>query len=137
MVTRKKKICKECGDIAYIFGHGLCTPCYNKNLQKNNNGINKRGKKIPKLSKKQKSREDKYKSLREIYLKEKRICECCGIAVSTEIHHKAGRDGENLFQHFLAVCRECHDKIEMNPEWAKENNYSISRLKENENESKL
>lgn len=28
-MTRKKKICKECGKEKYLFGHGLCENCYN------------------------------------------------------------------------------------------------------------
>lgn len=30
MITRKKKICKNCNKLNYIFGHGLCQYCYNK-----------------------------------------------------------------------------------------------------------
>lgn len=29
--------------------------------------------------------------------------------------------------HFLAVCRGCHQKIELSPLWAKENGYSEKR----------
>lgn len=125
MITRKKKWCKGCESEQFLFGKKLCINCYNK---QNNNGIKKSESKIPRISKTQKSREAKYKELQTIYLQNNPICECCATAKSVEIHHKAGRDGNNLFQHFLAVCRTCHDKIEMNPIWAKENGYSISRL---------
>jgi len=58
-----------------------------------------------------------------------RACGCTGH--TTEIHHKRGRVGALLTDesHFLAVCRSCHSMIELNPEWAKENGYSESRLK--------
>lgn len=125
MIIRKKKWCKGCESEQFLFGKGLCKSCYNKTQT---NGIQKSDTKIPKVSKNQKSREVKYQGLQRVYLETNPICECCRTAKSIEIHHKAGRDGNNLFQHFLAVCRACHDRIEMNPIWAKENGYSISRL---------
>ena len=56
-------------------------------------------------------------------------CRVCG-KEATEVHHKRGRIGKLLtaVKHFLAVCRTCHQRIEENPVWAKENNYSESRL---------
>ena len=53
---------------------------------------------------------------------------CKGLA--TEVHHKKGRIGKLLtdIRYFLGVCRECHNKIELNPTWAKENGYSLNRL---------
>ena len=60
---------------------------------------------------------------------------------ATDIHHKMGRIGyadewarqENIpllldVRFWLAVSRKGHQMIEENPEWAKENNYSIDRL---------
>lgn len=63
------------------------------------------------------------------YLKDHPMCECCKKAFATEIHHKKGRGiWLNIVKYFLAVCRLCHDKIEEHPDWAKQNNYSLSRL---------
>ena len=71
-----------------------------------------------------------YQKQRNEYLKEHPLCQVCHGKPSSEIHHRKGRDGNNLFQYFLAVDHECHRKIEENPEWAKEMGYSISRLKD-------
>lgn len=52
--------------------------------------------------------------------------------VSECVHHMAGRVGENLTNQktWLAVCLSHHRQIEDNPDWAKQNGYSESRLKE-------
>lgn len=86
------------------------------------------GKEIPKVSTKMKNRLSIYYKLREEYLKNNPICEVCKVKKSTEIHHKRGRNGPNLFLDFLAVDRDCHIKIETEPEWAKQNNYTITRI---------
>ncbi len=86
-------------------------------------------KRIPKRSKKQSQRLALYAKCRASYFESHRKCEVEGCTnVATEIHHKGGRDGDNLFKHLLAVCREHHQFIENNPLWAKEEGYSISRL---------
>lgn len=56
-------------------------------------------------------------------------CAVCG-GVSCDVHHTIGRDGWrlNASEYFLAVCRDCHTHIELNPEWAKDNGYSDKRL---------
>jgi hypothetical protein len=84
---------------------------------------------MAKISKQQKLRLEKYNILRDDYLGSHPNCEVIGCnRRATEIHHKRGRVGNNLFLHFLAVCSPCHHRIEENPVWAKENHYSESRL---------
>jgi hypothetical protein len=59
-------------------------------------------------------------------------CEVKGCnRVSEDIHHKKGRIGKLLYDErfFLAVCRVHHTEIETNPDAAKQNGYSLSRLK--------
>lgn len=76
----------------------------------------------------------KYWPAREKYLAEHKFCECgCGER-SVEIHHKKGKIGAMLYdvRFFMAVARKCHRKIELNPTWAKEMGYSISRHKKTE-----
>lgn len=124
MIKRKLKKCKRCEKDSYIFGKGLCKTCYNATKTVSI----KKPIPIKKESTNQKRRTKKYLALRKIYLQENPICECCHLERANEIHHKAGRDGENLFKDFLAVCSNCHHNIEMNPEWAKENGYSKTRL---------
>lgn len=98
-------------------------------------GINRAArKKIAWQSESYKERIRKYKALREEYLKEHPFCEVCNAHPATEIHHKKKRHGENLFQHFLAVDRECHRLIEENPKWAYEHGYSIPHLKKDNDE---
>jgi hypothetical protein len=93
-------------------------------------GVNRKArKKIAWQSDIYKDRMRKYKELREIYLKEHEFCEVCKIKPATEIHHIEKRVGDNLFKHFLAVDRDCHMKIEENPEWAYAQGYSRSHLK--------
>jgi len=123
-IRQKKKKCKECGNDVYLFSHGMCKKCYSI---KNPPQI-KKSRISKKPSESLRQRLKKYKLLKIQYLATHPICEVCLIKHSQDIHHKAGRIGDNLFQHFLAVCRPCHNRIEENPEWAYENNYSISRL---------
>lgn len=49
---------------------------------------------------------------------------------ATEVHHMQGRLGDLLTDesNFLAVCRNCHQEIELNPAMAKEKQFSNSRL---------
>lgn len=86
---------------------------------------------IPKISKKKQIENLKYQVLRTEFLgkKENEICPITN-KKTTEIHHKKGRVG-SLFldvRYWLAVSREGHRMIEENPEWAKKEGYSLSRL---------
>lgn len=86
--------------------------------------------KIRKLSKKRAKQNREYEKVREEYLYVHPFCEVCGWGENLQIHHKKGRTGELLTdkKYFLAVCHTCHQKIELFPEWAKENGFSLSRL---------
>jgi len=72
-------------------------------------------KKIPNISEKQKERLKRYRILRDAYMNEHKQCEAriegCTIS-SQSLHHLKGRDGDNLFNHFMATCNHCHEKIE-------------------------
>lgn len=90
-------------------------------------------KKAAPVSKKMKENISTYTKLREAFLVAKPKCEaklvgCTG--PSTDVHHKAGRVGENYLKvgTWLAVCRSCHRWIEDNPLEAKELGFSQSRL---------
>ena len=52
--------------------------------------------------------------------------------VSVDLHHKKGRVGKLLYneKYFMAVCRDHHTEIELNPDWAIKNKYSLKRLNE-------
>ena len=80
-------------------------------------------------SNKRAAEEREYLRRREKYLTLHPECEVCG-GVATTIHHKKGREGKLLINvmYFLGCCMPCHNKIELNPIWAKEQGYSINRL---------
>jgi hypothetical protein len=91
-------------------------------------------KEIGKVSEKRKDLDKVYAKVRKQYLTVHPFCEAkiegCG-KVAIEIHHKKGKVGENYTdaKTFLAVCRQCHNSIEKNPAWARQQGFSISRLK--------
>ena len=86
---------------------------------------------IAKLSKKKKQEMAVYLKLRADFLNklENKICPITK-EPTTDVHHKKGRVGKLFLEtkYWLAVSRKGHQKIELNPEWAKENNYSLNRL---------
>lgn len=92
---------------------------------------------IAKVSESRKDDLKEYRKLRKAFLIAHPKCQVKGCQkVSMEVHHKEGRIGEKLndVMTFLAVCDEHHRLIEENPQWAKEQKYSKSRLiKYNEN----
>ena len=87
--------------------------------------------KIPNVSKKRKIENLQYQVLRAEFLNkpENKICPITKLP-TTDIHHKKGRIG-SLFlntDYWVALSREGHKFVEENPEWAKENGYSLNRL---------
>ncbi len=77
------------------------------------------------------SREEDYKIYRprrDKYMKEHPNCEVkeCN-KPSQDLHHMNGRTNERLYDtnHFMAICRRCHTKIDEDPIWARENGYLI------------
>jgi hypothetical protein len=86
----------------------------------------------PRSSKKEKL-DNIYSQQRKLFLTYKPMCEAHipGICtqVSTDVHHKKGRLGGNYLDTttWLSVCRACHDYIETNPLFAKEEGFSQNR----------
>ncbi len=70
-----------------------------------------------------------YNRERVEFLKLNPLCPITGQR-TTEIHHRAGRVGDKLLDkgYWLAVSRQGHIWIEMNPAEAKRLRYSVSRL---------
>ena len=67
-----------------------------------------------------------YSKLRENFLQELPICEVCGKAKSTDVHHRKGRGKFYLdVESWLSTCRSCHDRIHTSPIWARENGYLL------------
>lgn len=134
LIKAKEGVCVCCERKRLIYSKKMCQSCYWSDNKKKNEGKQKTIKEfkpIPKISQKRKIENAKYIVLRIEFLgkKENSICPVTG-KKTTEIHHKKGRVG-SLFldiRYWLAVSREGHKKIEENPEWAKKEGYSLSRL---------
>jgi hypothetical protein len=110
----------------HLFSGGYCKICSEPPPKK-------APKPLRKVSVKRVEQNTEYSNLRLAYLKVYPVCEVLNcLNPSTEIHHRAGRIGELLtdINHFMAVCRTCHQYIELNPLWAKLQGYSESRLTE-------
>jgi hypothetical protein len=129
-IQAKLKMCAGCDELKHIWKSSgkdkYCKSCW-YNIEK--------PKSISPVSAKRRVEMDEYGKKREIFLIAKPNCEakllgCTG--VSTDVHHKAGRTGENYLKisTWLSVCRSCHSFIELNPEEAKELGFSESRLNE-------
>ena len=73
-----------------------------------------------------------YKKLRIKFLTD-RMCEAkldgCTLR-ATDVHHKKGRIGDNMLDvnHWLGVCRTCHNWIENHPDESYELGFSKKRL---------
>lgn len=87
-------------------------------------------KRIKPRSDKRVEQEKEYLIVRAEYLRNYAKCEVCEVAESTETHHICGRIGKRLTDKdfFLAVCRSCHQKIELNPDWARQKGYILNRF---------
>lgn len=122
--------CKKCGVKAHS---ELCFRCKPRKPIKRTE-IKKKVYVIAKRSKKRQSQEKEYSVKRKEFLGKFPMCEVEGCNNSADqIHHTKGRIDKMLTneKYFLAVCCDCHTKIELNPDWAKEMGYSCSRLAKN------
>jgi hypothetical protein len=68
-----------------------------------------------------------YTKKRIAFLEANPVCQVCGNARAGEVHHAWGRIGEllNAEEHWLAVCRWCHNEIHNKPKWARANGYLL------------
>ena len=120
MTFLKSKPCTEYGCSSPRFSNGLCK--YHCALK-----AAKTPKKKP-INEKKQARMAKYYEMRDDYLKEHPICEVDGCECNkVDLHHKSSRLGENLYKHFMSVCREHHEMIHRLSGWAYENGYLLKR----------
>lgn len=84
---------------------------------------------ILKQSKKRKADNSEYMKLKAEFMIGK-VCPIYPHLPVKDIHHTKGRTGDLLMNtdYWLAVSRKGHIKIELNPQWARENGYSLERL---------
>lgn len=129
--TPKKCKNPDCENKAYSSTVPYCCyACKNKMITPNLK-LKSLYKPIAKVSQKRKIENLQYQVLRTEFLskKENRICPITK-QPTTDVHHSKGRVG-SLFldtRYWIALSREGHKKVEENPEWAKENGYSLNRL---------
>jgi hypothetical protein len=88
-----------------------------------------------KAKKEGKINQKEYKPKADEFIKRYPICQANidGVCkkISVCVHHKRGKHStEDLLDenYFLAVCLPCHEVIEKNPAWAKQQGFSVSRL---------
>jgi|TARA_R110000851_G_scaffold108617_1_gene230060 hypothetical protein len=106
--------------------------CAKKNQKPRKRTEMKQRKRIPVMSERRKKENAIYLKKRIEFLNkpENKICPVFPNSSTTEVHHMKGRTGSNYLdeQFWLAVSRKGHQKIEKNPNWAKEKGFSLSRL---------
>ena len=127
-MEQKLKMCKGCQSLKYIWKSDkkdkYCKECWYK-IEK--------PKSIAPVSEKRQVAMDEYSKKRLAFLAVHMNCQAKLVGctrVATDIHHKAGRTGDNYLNMntWLAVCRSCHSWIEINPDAAKELGFSENRL---------
>ncbi len=132
----KIKSCKFCGNKftpKYSTTQTTCSVRCAIGLKKQKEAIKvkKPFKPIRKFSIKREAENRRYtiERLRFLAQPENQRCPITGER-ATEIHHKKGRIESLLLdtRYWLAVSRNGHREIEENPDWAKEQGYSLSRL---------
>ena len=109
--------------------HGaMCKYCWNryKGIQ---NPLKSNENAIKPISNKKSKELSKYRKLRDEYMKVNSLCEVRGCnKKAVDLHHKISREFALLdIDVFMAVCRECHNKIESDDRWARENGYKLSK----------
>lgn len=76
---------------------------------------------LRKVSDKRRQQLRLYSQERKAFLADKPVCEICHRGRSFDVHHRRGRYGRSLLEreHWLAVCRSCHELIHSNPQRAR------------------
>jgi hypothetical protein len=120
--------------------NGICAS-HNQAARKaeRNAGKEKKVYQMPKVSKKKQKENSAYQRAKDVWIKDK-PCAVFPKLKAIDIHHKKGRQGYadqwardrdinlTMDQRFwLPVSREGHIEIESNPQWAKDNGFSLSR----------
>jgi hypothetical protein len=133
LASFKERTCKLSGVVWQQYNSlqkCQCDECTSKRVVRPNLKL-KSLYKIPKVSEKRKVENAKYLVLRIEFLgkPENQKCPITG-KPTTDVHHSKGRIGSLLLdtRYWIALSREGHKYVEENPEWAKENGYSLNRL---------
>lgn len=87
----------------------------------------KKRKPVNKVSKRQLQRLKQYYSIVDELFKKYPICQRCFVHPTTEFHHKKGRSKENLFNHLIGLCSQCHRLIHDHPAYAMKAGFMLPR----------
>ena len=74
------------------------------------------------VSDKRRKRDAIYAQRREeVWARGNGMCEFCSYRAMTDVHHIAGRGGPDphRLDNLIGLCRECHDKAHLMPEWGR------------------
>ena len=129
-MKRKLSKCIQCGNERHIYSRSMCQPCYWNSRPKK--PITKKPYTIRKRSVKGQKEDREYSKIAKKFKEENPYCKarlegCTGL--TTDVHHRRGRGKYYLdVSTFIPLCRSCHTKIELNPEFAKSSGFSFSRL---------
>lgn len=102
-----------------------------RNLKKAHEDKKPRTRYINPKSEKRVIEEKEYLKKREVFLKNRK-CEFLGcIKAARDVHHRNGRIGKNYLDEktWVALCREHHNHVHLNPKIARTLKLSNSRLK--------
>lgn len=83
------------------------------------------------VSSRRRKRDAVYPERREqVWFRSGGVCECCHAAEVTDVHHRAGRGGEDphRLENLVGLCRPCHERAHREPVWARSVGVSVSRL---------
>ncbi len=134
--------CENYKERAGLPGCGTCNAAFRKAERMAEQSLLKQPKAIKRVADKLAALLRKYVAIKAKWLPG-RMCCVFPERVATEVHHSAGRSPDEYYDEWAeqndipllndvrwwkAVSREGHQKIEMNPKWAKENGFSESRI---------
>lgn len=135
-MKKKTKICSGCGEEKIIWkayrGDKLCQYCWNKIKFEKDPPKLKKYTPIKPKSKKQAAADRAYSLLRIPFMEKHPMCQaalpgCQG--PSCDVHHKKGRGKYLLITGtWMAVCRVCHEWIELHPIEATEMGFRESKI---------
>lgn len=134
MIKPKLKECSFCHKLSVLWRSNpkTCKECAQKDkVQQTPHKY--QTKEIKKVSTRMQKLNAMYKVLRDSFMKHHPKCEAnlqgC-TKTATECHHTKGRGQYYLDDStYIPLCHNCHVFIEKSPKWAKENGFSLDRLK--------
>lgn len=83
------------------------------------------------VSRKRERRDAGYSSARrQVFERGEELCEFCVGAEMSDVHHRAGRGGDDphRLDNLVGLCADCHRRAHAEPVWARRVGLSRSRL---------